>query len=214
MGFHFSLTIIATTHQYLNSTLLYPVSLLSGGETPQKSKLKHKDPPVLTIFMKILTSCMKCLTDHDCDGRKPCSSSLLRNLSTPLLPITQPKDTKTLSPHSLNSQLIRNRCLCHGQEGSSTEAAGAAGGTGDAGAAAAASLDLLLLLLLLCSLTAAAACSSLGRLPAGPTARAGSSSSVHSCTPIHHCHHHNPPQQHRQRRSHRHFRVWNNKHSC
>ena len=58
--------------------------------------------------------------------------------------------------HSLDSQLIRNRCLCHGQEGSSTEAAGAGGGTGDAGAAAAASLDLLLLLLL-CSLTAAAA---------------------------------------------------------
>ena len=115
--------------------------------------------------------------------------------------------------HSLDSQLIPNQCLCHGQEGSSTEAAGAGGGTGDAGAAAAASLDLLLLLLL-CSLTAAAACSSLGRLPAGPTARAGSSSSVHSCTPIHHCHHHNPQQQHWQRRSHRHFRVWNNKHSC
>ena len=86
------------------------------------------------------------LTDHDCEGRKPCSSSsLLRNLSTPLLPITRPKDTLTLSQDSQDPMLVTRSGGQH-----CTGAAGAAGGTGDAGAAAAASLELLLLLL--CSL--------------------------------------------------------------
>ena len=54
------------------------------------------------------------LTDHDCElGRKPCSSSSrLRNLSTPLLPITRPKDTLASSQDS--------QYLSHGQRGAST----------------------------------------------------------------------------------------------
>ena len=161
------------------------------------------------------------LTDHDCDGRNPCSSSLLRNLSTPLLPITHSTQrhkgiiTNSLTRFTADTKPMLGQhwsswccwwhwccCWCWCTAG--------AGGTGDAGAAAAASLDLLLLLL--CSLTAAA-CSSLGsrgsqlvRRPAPALYTAALLFIIVTITILVSigsvvC-------------SHRHFQVWNNKHSC